>query len=393
MRNGLRSRWLVLPLLVAAAALAALAAMALEARRDLQRRPVDDTAARPLRPVTLGVLGDSDSQSYHSDTDFPHRFGPFRDVTWQWTEVLARLRGDEIDLGPWGLRGTRRSTAALMDLLGRPGRHPPKEDYLHNLAIGGGGCEGLLGYDGRQAPRLRALMDRDPARWRQGVVVVRIGINSFGGGDRLDALAADPQDAAVQGRIDACLAAIDASVKLIHAAHPSVRFVLVGVLSNADDPTQFARWPSAAAWQRIHLGLDRFDDGLRRMAAADPRRIAFFDDRAWFAARWGQRAADGGPQGYRTLRIGPCAEPVRWSAGDDPRHAVTQDAHAGTVWTTLWAQSLVAMLRTRFGLPVAAIGDDEVWRFVAPAFALAHAQEAGASGASRPKCAIGAVQP
>lgn len=363
---------------VLAAAAAAIGAFAFEAWRDLQRRPEADTRPGPGDAIAMGVLGDSDSQSYRSETNFPGRFGAFHELTFQWTEVLARLRGNTIDLGPWGLRGTRRSTAALMDLVGLPGRHPPKEDYLHNLAIGGGGCEGLLGYDGRQAPRLLALMDHDPARWRQGVVVVRIGINSFGGADHLDALAQDPQAPKVRQAIDACLAAIGDSVALIHARHPQIRFVLVGVLSNADDPSQYARWPGAEAYRRIGLGLDRFDDGLRRLADADPARIVFFDDRAWFAARWGRRAADGGTGGYHALPIGPCGDVVRLAAGDDPRHAVTADAHAGLVWTTLWAQSLVALLRERWSLPVATIDDDEVWRFVEPAFARAHAADAAA---------------
>src|SRR5690349_12364250 len=55
------------------------------------------------RAIPIAVLGDSNSQSYHDDTWFPphERGGPLRASTFQWTEVLARLRGSELDMGPW----------------------------------------------------------------------------------------------------------------------------------------------------------------------------------------------------------------------------------------------------------------------------------------------------
>ena len=61
------------------------------------------------------------------------------------------------------------------------------------------------------------------------------------------------------------------------------------------------------------------------VAAADAR-IAFFDDRAWFAQRWGGRDGEGQPA-YRSLAFGPGLV-VTLSQGDAPQHAVLADGHA-----------------------------------------------------------------
>ncbi|HJV96314.1 MAG TPA: SGNH/GDSL hydrolase family protein, partial [Albitalea sp.] len=243
-----------------------------------------------------------------------------------------------------------------------------KDDNFFNLAVGGTGCDSLMGYTGRQAPRLVAAMNLDPARWRRGIVVIRIGINDLGSIEVLDALARDPADPGVRARADACLTQIGAAVALIHGAHPMTRIVLVGVLSNADDPSNFERWRSGPAYQNIRQGLRYFDQGLARMAAGD-KRLAFFDDSAWFEARWGGRDAQGLPA-YKTLLLGPQHIPVTMTPGDHPSHAVTEDLHAGVVWTTLWAQSLVQLMNSAFDAGITPISDDEVAAFLTPALQL-----------------------
>ena len=64
--------------------------------------------AAPTR-MRLAVLGNSDSHAFHDSVSFadgsPERGGPQRAVTFQWTEIIARLRGDAIDQGAWGARG------------------------------------------------------------------------------------------------------------------------------------------------------------------------------------------------------------------------------------------------------------------------------------------------
>ena len=70
--------------------------------------------------VPLAVVGDSDSHSYQDRLSFPEgtakRGGRYRQTTLQWDEVLARLRGGQLDLGAWGEYGTCARVAGL----GRP---------------------------------------------------------------------------------------------------------------------------------------------------------------------------------------------------------------------------------------------------------------------------------
>lgn len=319
-----------------------------------------DDSGQPHRPqrVPLGVLGDSDSKSYRDRIGASGRGGPYGSTTLQWTELLARLRSHEIDPGEWGLWGVRRRVLRLLDAvgLGTLGR-PRKDDYRYNLAWGGARCEDLNRGLYRQVPRLLALMDREPERWRDGVIVLRIGIVSIGLADTLEPMAADPRAPAVLGRIDACIDELRIALQSIRERHPLTRVVLVGILDNADYVPYLDRWRDPQALRNIRAGLDRYDDALRGFAAAD-RHVAFFDDRAWFAARWGGRDARGEPD-YRPVRLADGRE-VMHAQGDHPRHSVLADGHAGTVWNALWAQSLVELLQQRFALPLTPIDDAEV---------------------------------
>jgi hypothetical protein len=325
--------------------------------------PSDTTAATFSVPIPVAELGDSDSHSYHDRIWEPQaRGGPFAAATFQWTEILARLRGQHVDLGPWGTWGSRKRWVQALNWIGRDARAPRKEDFRYNFAFAGARCEDLMQGVFRQAPRLVDLMDEERDRWRAGIVVIRIGIVSFGMAGSLDQLATDPVSSPARRSITACIDHVRAAIALIHARHPQTRIVVVGVLNNADWPPWFDRWQSAAAIANIDKGLDAFDTPLRQLAAADPR-IAFFDDRAWFAALWGRRAPDGRPTAYRTVTRGlPLS--VTLTQGDDPRHAVLMDGHAGLVWNALWTQSLVELLRTEFGAPIPAISDAELAAFV-----------------------------
>src|SRR3990167_6782019 len=98
--------------------------------------------------VGFGVLGDSDSHAYHDDLNFgankAARGGALRQRTWQWTEILAHLRSDQLDPGPWGTWGTRfRRLSIVRDALGLDGRFPAKQDYLYNQAYSGAVCDNL----------------------------------------------------------------------------------------------------------------------------------------------------------------------------------------------------------------------------------------------------------
>ena len=318
-------------------------------------------------PVPLAVLGDSDSHGYQDTVSFPpgspERGGAHRATTFQWTEVLARLRGDAIDLGPRAVTGQRGIVARALRAVGIDARAPRKHDHLHNLAVSGQTCRDLDEGPTRQVPTLLRLMAADPARWQSGVVLIRIGVNSFGKAGDLDRLAADPDDAVVAAVIDDCVARIRGAVDAVSAAHPGTRFVLVGIFDNSHWSRYVGRWPSPTAQANIARGLDRFDGPLRRLAADRPR-VAFFDDRAWFATRWGGRDAAGRPV-YRAVPFGPLQ--VTQSTGDVPNHTTLADGHAGTAWNAFWAQSLVALLNARFDLGIPPLGDAELATLLAPA--------------------------
>jgi hypothetical protein len=323
-------------------------------------RPVSPS---PASAAPLAILGDSDSHSYQDSISFPpgsgERGGPYHAATLQWTEVLARLRGGAVDLGAWGVYGTPRLPAWIMKRFGIVTRKPHREDYYYNFAISGAECDDL--FDGWQEARtLLQVMDDEPERWRRGIVVIRIGINTFGRVPSMDALARDPADPETTGRIDRCIAAYRDTVALIRARHPETRFVLVGIFDNASWARNFARWQSAGEIANIERALDRFDDALRAMAAADPG-IAFFDDRAFFRSHWGGRDASGMPA-YRSVRVGSLD--VAPTEGDAPGNINLRDGHAGLACNTLWAQAMVRLLRERFGLAIDDISDAEAAQFV-----------------------------
>ena len=310
--------------------------------------------------VSLAVVGDSDSHAYHDTVFFPpgsvKRGGDYRPTTWQWTELLQRLRGRQLDQGEWGIHGTRGAVARANRWLGREGRSPPKQDYRYNFALSGADCSDLLQGYSQQARALLSLMDQEPARWRNGVVLIRIGINNLGDARDLEQLAHDPQAPAVQEKIAGCVQAIQASVALLRGHHPSVRIVLVGIFNNANWPNYLDRWHDPVQLANIDKGLDVFDHALAGMARADPS-IAFFDDRAWFATRWGSRDKQGRPA-YRDLVLGDLR--VRNAAGDGPEYAVLADGHAGSAWNAEWARALVDLMNTRFQLAITPISQAEV---------------------------------
>ena len=329
--------------------------------------------------IPLAVIGDSDSHSYQDRITFPpggdKRGGAYRETTLQWTEVLARLRGQQLDPGEWGVHGTRGTVARARRWLGLEGRSPPKEDFRYNYALSGSECSDLLEGYAQQTKALVSLMDQQPAYWRNGVVVIRIGVNTFGDAAELEQMARDPMAAQAQRKIASCVRDIQQSVDALHARHPGVRVVLVGILDNSNWVPYLDRWRNPIMLANIGRGLDVFDHALQDMAREDPR-IAFFDDRAWFADRWGARNARG-DAAYHDLQVGDLH--VRNAAGDEPRNAVLADGHAGTAWNAEWARSLVELLNSRFHLGIAPITEAEVIAIVGTR------QQSRLEGMGRPK--------
>lgn len=316
--------------------------------------------------IPLAVLGDSNSHSYQDRVAFPPgasaRGGVFRPRTFNWTEVLARLRPDELDSGPWLAWGSAGVLASGREALGLSGgRAPRKEDYLYNFANSGAVCSNLMGGRFRQAPRLVALMDKEPERWKRGVVVIRIGLNDWA--SLLDVQARTPDAPQLAAVTRACVDPLRAAMTLIHASHPATKILLVGIANEADGAAQRDQWVSAVERGNIQTALAGFNGALRTLAQDTPH-TAFFDDEAWFRQRWGTRGGDREPA-FKTVTIGKDFV-VTNSNGDEPHNALLADDHAGLVFNALWAQSLVARLREAFGLPLTPIGDDELARFVLP---------------------------
>ncbi len=319
---------------------------------------------QPQPPVPMAVLGDSDSHGYHDTVAFPEgspqRGGAFAKTTHQWTEILATLRPSEINLGPVGMTGAPRRLAPMRAAIGLEARSPRKLDHLHNFAYSGLGCNALMNGH-RQVPNLLRLMKTNPTLWQRGVVIIRIGINDFGQKDALDILAKHPSDPALNALVDACLNAFSQATAAIRAQHPQVAIVVVGIFNNANLSYRQDHWHNPEPLAHIDSVLNRFDNGLKRLVGADPK-MAFFDDRAWFASLWGGRDAKGRPA-YRNVVIGPNLS-VSNTIGDEPHNAFIADGHSGTAYNAKWAQAMVNFLNTSFAMGIRPITDDEVMRSV-----------------------------
>lgn len=315
--------------------------------------------------IPLAVLGDSDSHSYGDSLSFPRdsnlRGGRYRASSLQWTEAVSRLRPGHLDLGPWGVWGVPVPIGRAAQWLGLSLRQPRKEDYLHNFAYAGAGCDDLTRGGGRQTQHLLDLLASDRERWSRGVVVVRIGINDLGTREALDAFASDPVGSRSHAVVEACLRHIEEAVGLVRSRHPQVRLVLVGIFNNAHWARFSDRWQDPVAQERIARALDRFDHGLQAMTLRFGPAV-FFDERSWFAARWGGRDGAGAPA-YRAVALGPGLR-VANTSGDEPSNAVLADGHAGTAWNAMWAASLIDLLNGTWQLRVPAVPPDEIVRLV-----------------------------
>lgn len=347
------------------------------------------TGKSSMTAVPIAVLGDSGSQSYQDPVSFPlergERGGALRSRTFQWTEVLDRLRGNQLDSGPWMQWGRPGVTTLGREWLGLDGaRAPAKQDFLYNFANSGAGCDNLMRGRFQQAPRLVALMNQTPERWQRGVVVIRIGQNDWGA--QIDVEARDPMAPRLDQSISNCRGEIAAAIALIRATHPLTHILVVGVVNEADDPEHMARFRSASETQNLRVALDRFNGMLRDLTVNAPG-LAYFDDAAWFEARWGRRGTEG-QWAFDAVQIGTTLR-VDYAAGDDPRNALLNDHHGGLAWNTLWAQALVERLNEAFNLKLTPITDDEVERFLAPL--VRPVQPAQSSGSRLHEAEVGAA--
>lgn len=315
----------------------------------------------------IAVLGNSDSHSYHDDvwlgTDPSLRGGAYRATTWQWTEVLHQLRPEAFDFGPFDVHGVSPRVGRILRWVGIARPVPRKRDFRHVFAWSGAGCRDIESGWAPQLPPLLSLLRRQPTRWNGGVIVVRIGVNSFGQSAHLDALAAGDTGGAVHAAMRDCVAVIDRVIAAVHDIQPQVRLVLVGAQDNTNWPRELSRWRDPAVLARLRAIPDAFDTALRARVARDSR-LAYFDDRDWFRRQWGDRDATAAPA-YTAVQLGGRAA-VTNTEGDEPIHAVVRDGHAGTVYNALWAGDLVSLLNGRFGMGIPEITREEIRRLADP---------------------------
>jgi len=325
----------------------------------------------PAGAIALGVIGDSGAHSYQDTLAFPpgapERGGALRPRTFLWNEVLARLRGNELDPGPWVEWGRPPMVSWARELLGMEGgRAPAKRDYLYNFARSGSSCTNLMGVGlrqrFRQVPRLVDMMDRDPARWRNGVVVIRIGTIDW---VMLGDLPSEKPDAPeVDAVIDYCTRQLASSIEHIHASHPGVKVLVVGIVEDTADTDYIKTLRTVPARARMQQAIARFNDSLRKLVKDEPN-AAFFDDSAWSGSHWGAQASPDDLDPQTTIEIGGRLK-VSNTRGDDPHNALLADDHGGLAWNALWAQALLARMREAFDLPLTPISDAEVAAFVLP---------------------------
>lgn len=321
----------------------------------------------PVGIIPLAVLGDSDSHAYQDTILIPvssgKRGGAFRATTLQWTEVLEKLRSKQINQGAWGAWGAPIKVAETLDWLGLAGRAPRKLDFRYNFAVSGAQCADLMTGYYRQAPRLLAEMNRAPAQWRQGVVVIQIGVNTIGQNESLDRYAKSSVTPQIRAEILACVEAHRQAISLIATSHPHTRFMVAGIFDNANVASNFERWTAPAELANIAAVLDIFDAGLRSLCTANPN-IAFIDTRGWFHDYWGSRDASGKPA-YKSVNLGGAAS-VTNTRGDDPRNAVLGDNHGGVVYNALWARHGIDVMNRAFNLNITAITLAEIAGLVDP---------------------------
>lgn len=318
--------------------------------------------------LLIAILGDSDSQSYHDSVSLRGsglRGGVYRASTFQWTEIWARLRPLEVDLGAWGTSGTSARVAHLSQLVGITKASPRKQDFWFNMSFSGALCTHLTQTPLRQTQALLHRMKKEPDRWANGIVVIRIGINSVGKFAEMQQFAVAGTTSDAFRRVTSCVHDVARAVQLIRSEHSSTRLVLVGILDNSDWADYHQHWRDPSQLLKIAAVLDAFDSGLREIAARDGRSI-FLDDRAWFRAHWGSRSPEDGRPAYRAVSFGG-PNSISNTRGDEPTNLVVSDGHAGTVMNALWLNHLIAALNASWRLGLTPLSDTEIAQLADPA--------------------------
>jgi hypothetical protein len=295
--------------------------------------------------VPIAVLGDSDSRSYRDRVDGVRRGGDFHPVTFQWTELLAALRPEEVDLGAFGAWGQRGVVARLRDRLGLAAKTPKKEDFLYNFALSGSTCSSLSRDWPWQARWATRFLEADPERWASGLVVIKVGVNDLGQISHLKTFARVELTPSVLATIDGCASSLDEVVHRIRAVS-SVAILAVGIADDSSWPADEVPALTPTEVARIRSVLNRFDQEMVKVISG-VEGAAFMDDRAWYYDNWPDRDPMGEPR-TASVSLGGVIG-VTNTRGDRPTNLLLQDGHAGTVANGLWLRGLIRPVNDSFG--------------------------------------------
>jgi len=301
---------------------------------------------------SVAVIGDSDSHIYRDQVLGIHRGGEYHDTTFQWTEIWARLRADEVDLGELGVWGTRGKIARIRDWLGLEARYIRKMDFRFNYAISGEGCASIYREYPYQARSLLSLMKSEPGWFQSGLVFVRIGINDFGQQSHLLEWSKTGLNAFASDIVNSCLMDIRRLVGEVLDLPTDSMLVLVNVSRDYNGSSFDLGKLTATEIERMLSVLDHFESGLRNIAASS-NRVAYV---AGEAPDWGDRIL-GEQQSEITLGG---VMPVKNSVGDEPSNRTLLDGHASTVNNGLWIKYAIQQINQQLGTGFTPILDAEI---------------------------------
>ena len=278
------------------------------------RHDADDMSSGRIR---LAVLGDSDSHGYRDNVLGTRRGGAYHETTLQWTDVLARARGDYFDLGEEGVWGSRGVIARVRAAVGLEAKTPRKFDYRWNYAVSGARCTTLLHEWPWQVRWLESALRHEPAAWANGLVVIRIGVNDVGLSSHMERYAEHGVTPGDRARIARCAEEIGAAARAIRKSHASVRIVVVGVADDSSWPVGIVPDRDAVQVAHIREALDLFDASVRNATEHVPGAV-FMEDRSWYRSSWPDRDASGrAVLGARNLGG---TVPITNTRGDEPHH-------------------------------------------------------------------------
>jgi hypothetical protein len=273
---------------------------------------------------TLGLVGDSGTDEFQAEDQ---RGGSYGDTTFNWVELLTRLRG--VNLGAWGSRAEPRRTGYAFDW----------------ARSGATACDVVTG---GQASGLQAQIAAGQVAW----VATMFGANDFAlwNGTYQDIYSGALSGAALQAKIDgivACSAQVVEAVSGVGAGH-----AFIGNIADVgSSPSLQAQFPNAVNRKRVSDAIAAVNVGIAAEVAA--RGMTLLDLNQVSGELLSRLDANG------NLVVG--GELISATTpGDEPHHMLLgDDNHAGTVTNGLIANVFLGPMNVA-GFGVAPFLDEEL---------------------------------